>query len=234
MIAILVAMEEELSGIVEQNTLEQAKMRAYPNTSVPFAHVLDEKRDVLFVLSGIGRANTAAAAQWAIDSFDVDVLLNFGTGGSLDASVRPGSIVIATGCVSADFDITAFGHEKGFITGTGKIMGTDDVLAQKATRIAIESEIPHSCGIVATNDAFISDADKARDMADRFDAIACDMEASAACQVAKRNAIPFLAIKKISDEADEDAREAFEKLEQEKHDIASSARIIIEKLISRI
>lgn len=236
MIAVLTAMQEELTGIVDEPVLIEAKQHAYPESDkTPFPHILESDRDIVYILTGIGKVNAGAATQWAIDTFAPDTIINFGTAGALASDIRPGSIFLATHCVSADFDLTAFGHEKGFVPDTDRLMSCDKDFIAEANRIIL-SMGQSICGqdIVATTDSFISDAEKSKRIADEFNAKICDMEAAAIAQIAKRNSIPFCSIKKISDSADDEATETFESLEQEKTDIAEEARIVVEKLLDTL
>lgn len=233
MIAVLVAMREELAGIVDDNALVEASKSAFPNgIEHPFAYVKDDERSTVFVLTGIGKSNAAAAAQWSIDMFEPDAVINFGTAGAIDPQVEPGSLVIATGCITADFDTTAFGHPKGEVTDSGLVMECDEAMRLEAREAVLQMNVASFSGIMATTDSFIDDEARARSIAEEFGAIACDMESAAIAQTCGRNRIPFSSIKKISDSADADAGEAFESLEQEGRDIASVARAVVEKMLA--
>ena len=52
-------------------------------------------KNVVIVRSGIGKVNAGICAQILVDKFDVDLLINTGIAGSLDAAIDIGDMVIS-------------------------------------------------------------------------------------------------------------------------------------------
>ena len=50
----------------------------------------------------------------------IEYIINMGASGSIANDLNIGDIVIGKYVVQHDFDITAFGHNKGYITGVGE------------------------------------------------------------------------------------------------------------------
>ena len=102
-------------------------------------------KDVIVVQSGIGKVAAAITAQMLIDDFGVDALLNTGMAGGLDARLAVKDLVIATAALQHDFDITAFGHARGFMYGEDDTKPTlfvaDPTLCAKA-RAAAAAVLP--------------------------------------------------------------------------------------------
>lgn len=227
MIAVIVAMKEELEGIVSTEALLSAQENTFP---FPY---IESTSNVVFILSGVGKSNAAAAAQWACDVYSPDVIINFGTAGALSTLITPNDIVIASGSISADADLSAFGHNKGYISGVGAVMPSSPGLVRRAVSIARLCKCKYHTGLLATSDAFIASQDKALELSRTFSAVACDMEAAAIAQIAYRNKVDFLAIKKISDNADDGAGATFEMLEKGR-DIAIEAKQVVAILLGEL
>ena len=71
------------------------------------------------VKCGVGKVNAARTTQIMIDKFEIDYIINTGSAGSINDDVDYGDIVIGKYVLQHDFDITAFGHEKGYISNIG-------------------------------------------------------------------------------------------------------------------
>lgn len=172
------------------------------------------------VRCGVGKVNAAACTQMLIDHFAVDVLINVGVAGGLDARLNVCDIVVATGLVQHDFDLRLFGHAKGYL---GEAYGGDH---QKPTVFAADSALSeriadaaamlfageHMCyrGLVASGDEFVASAERRGMIIAEFGAMATEMEGAAIAQVASQNGVPFAVLRTISDLADGSAPVSFE------------------------
>ena len=61
----------------------------------------------------------------------VDYIFNIGVAGSIDPGVSVCDVVIGEKLVQHDFDITAFGHPKGYISNVGQFVESDKALIEK-------------------------------------------------------------------------------------------------------
>ena len=88
-IGIIGAMDEEVAVLKEEmevaETFEYATLQFFVGTLCG--------KEVIVVRSGIGKVNAALCAQILVDKFDVDVLMNTGIAGSLDAAIDIGDMV---------------------------------------------------------------------------------------------------------------------------------------------
>ena len=92
MIGIIGAMEEEVAALKEDMEIEETITRA----SMEFCRGILCGKDVVVVRSGIGKVNAAICTQILIDCFHVNLLINTGVAGSLDAQIDIGDMVIST------------------------------------------------------------------------------------------------------------------------------------------
>lgn len=194
-------------------------------------------RAVAIAKCGIGKVCAALCAQLLIDRFAVTAMVNTGVAGGLGEGLAVGDLVIADAAVQHDFDITAFGHVRGYMPALGgddtapSRWRTDPALSA-AFRAAAETVQKQTgdafaChgGTVASGDIFVDNAALKHTLRHDFDAVAAEMEGAAIAQVAQLNGVPFALIRAISDLADGGATVSFETFEQQA--AARSARILL-------
>lgn len=176
---------------------------------------------------GIGKVNAAAAAATLIHLCGVQILLNEGLSGGVQ--MKRSGIIIGTRFVEHDFDLTPLGRSLGSKPGEQLFIPADEKLLE-AAKAAIPGAV---FGTLGSGDSFIADAETTALFIREFDEYACDMESAAIASVAKRNGIPFLAVRKISDSADENATNDYNELNDlEEADLAVITEKIINNLIS--
>ena len=137
-----------------------------------------------------------------LDHFKIDYVINIGVGGSLNSLLDIGDVVIAKKVVQHDFDITAFGHSKGYITGVGAFIESDAELLEEFSEVLEnmpEKTYKAKVGIIATGDIFCTESWMKDKIRAKFDADVVDMECAAIGQVCYLNEKPFIAIRSISD-----------------------------------
>lgn len=150
---------------------------------------------LLACVSGVGKVNTALAAQLLIDRFGVTELWNAGVTGCL-RDWPAGTLLCARACVQHDMDV--FGDPPGLIP----VLETVELpCADARTHAGVLSAAGYGCkvGVAASGDWFGRDFDRAARIRDHFSADVCDMEAAAAAQVCLRNHVPFHCLKVVSD-----------------------------------
>ena len=131
-VGIIVAMEEELEQIL--NITNDIKEKEISGLNFKLGKI--EKKNVVLVKSGVGKVNAARVTQILIDKFNVEYVINVGSAGALNPLLNIGDIVIGEKLVQHDFDITAFDHDKGYITGVGDYIYSDNTLVEKFKKIA--------------------------------------------------------------------------------------------------
>ena len=208
-IVIIAAMAQELAILRE--TLEDAdEERLFGK---PFYRGRLDKTEVVLVLSGIGKVNAAFATTLAIDRFSPRALINTGSAGGLGAGIALGDVVVGSSVAHHDVDLRAFDYAMGELPQLPAAYPADATLTAKAALAArgFDGATVHE-GLIVSGDRFThGDVDRAR-IREAFPmALACEMEAAAIAQVSHLCAVPFVAIRAISDHGDEQAQINFDK-----------------------
>lgn len=197
-IGIVVAMDEERDAI--KKIMQDIEVEQIYNLEFEKGKI--EKRECILVKSGVGKVNAARTTQVLIENFDVECIINVGAAGAIDYSLNIGDILIAKYVVQHDFDITAFGHNKGFISGIGNQIQCDINLInnfEKLLRSIEEKEYNIKMGIVASGDIFCTDEGMKDKINTKFNADVVDMECAAIAQVSYLDKVPFISVRCISD-----------------------------------
>ena len=196
-IGIIVAQDEEREEILD--IMKDTEVRQISNLRFIQGNI-EGKRCVL-IKSGIGKVNAARTAQALIDNFKVDYVINIGIAGSLNSLLDIGDVVIAKKVIQHDFDITAFGHSKGYITGVGDFLQSNPDLVEEFTNSlesTPEKNYKIKVGIIATGDIFCTESWMKDKIRAKFNADVEDMESAAIAQVCYLSETPFIAVKSIS------------------------------------
>ena len=197
-VGIVVAMDEEREEIV--NLMKDVELEQVYN--LRFLKGTIEGKKCIVIKCGVGKVNAARATQVMLDHFKIDYIINLGVAGALSSMLDVGDVVIAKKVVQHDFDITAFGHSKGYITGVGAFIESNHNLLEEFSSVL--EEMPErnykiKMGIVATGDIFCTESWMKDKIRAKFNADVVDMECAAIAQVCYLNEKPFIAIRSISD-----------------------------------
>ncbi len=229
-IGIIGAMDEEVAKLIEQMDVKEIVEKA----SMTFYRGMLCGKNAVVVRSGIGKVNAAACAQILIDLFQVDILINTGIAGSLDAKIDIGDMVISTDALHHDMDARMFGYAVGQVPRMDTLFfPADDMLIAKAKAANEEAnpEISTYVGRVVSGDQFVASAElKNRIVAD-FGGLCTEMEGAAIAHVAYLNEVSYVIIRAISDKADNSATMDYPAFE--KQAIAHSVRLVC-NLLPRI
>lgn len=200
-VGIIVAMEEELEQIL--NVMSSAEEKEINGLNFKLGKI--EKKNVVVIKCGVGKVNAARVTQILIDKFNVGYVINVGAAGALNPLLNIGDIVIGEKLIQHDFDITAFDHDKGYITGVGDYIYSDSTLVKKLKKIAnrlSENDYNVKSGVIATGDIFCTDVEMKNKIYSKFDADCVEMEGAAIAQVCYLDKIPFVVLRSISDSPD--------------------------------
>ena len=104
-IGIICAMEEELAPLKKIMSIKESRTKA----RMEFIEGTLEEKDVVMVISGIGKVNAAVCAQILADDYHVTHLINVGVAGGVKENIQPMDVVVATALLQHDMDVTAFG-----------------------------------------------------------------------------------------------------------------------------
>lgn len=197
-VGIIVAMEEEREEIIDVMTDIQVEQV----NNLRFIKGKIQGKDCILAKSGVGKVNAARTTQILIDEFDIKYIINIGVAGAVSPLLEVGDVVIGKHVVQHDFDITAFGHSKGYISGVGDKVECDKDLIDEFNQVIAslpERKYKIKIGIVATGDIFCTEVWMKDKIYSKFSADVVDMECGAIGQVCYLDNIPFIAIRSVSD-----------------------------------
>ena len=203
-IGIIVADADEFAPLEET-----IKRGGYTEKSFLKRKILEFKIDgaeVSAMLCGIGKVNAAAAAAHLVDS-GCEIILNVGLSGGI-GGIRRGELCLCTEFLEHDFNLTTIGYKPCEKPGQSYVFKSD-----KRLNGVIKSLLPDiKEGLAATGDCFVCDEGLRKLLRDGFGAMCCDMETAAIAYVCEYAGIPFAAVRKISDNAGEDALESYREM----------------------
>ena len=205
-VGIIFAMDEELDALKEYLVIE----KEYNIFDLTFYEGVLDGVYCILVKSGIGKVNAARSAQILIDNMKVDYIFNIGVAGGVDNKLSVGDIVIGKSLVQHDFNLVAFGRERGYIPNIGVFVESDNYLVNIASDILMD-DINIFTGVIASGDIFCSDTNMSKKINAKFDTLCVEMEGASIAQVCYLSHIPFLIIRSISDVVDGENNISYEK-----------------------
>lgn len=208
-IGIIAAMAEELEILLKDISLEEKNTRA----NMTFHKGKLYGKDVVAVVCGIGKVNSAVCTQILVSEYNVDKVINVGVAGGIGKDIYPGDVVVAENLVQHDMDTTAFGDKMGQIPRLDTFdFKCDKELVETAKKACEEiSEINSFTGRIVSGDQFVANLEKIQWLEKEFGAISCEMEGASIAQVSYLNNVPFVVIRSISDNANNGAHMDYEK-----------------------
>ncbi len=191
---------------------------------------------IVLVKSGVGKVNAAICTQILINDFKVEQIIFTGVAGAIDRRVAVGDIVVAEDLVQHDIDATGFDYKLGEVPGLDQVAFTADkkllALAKEAgKKITAEKEIDLYSGRILSGDQFISDQEKVAELKANFGGYCTEMEGAALAQVCFLNDIPFVVVRSISDNADQEAGHSFVEFVKE---AANNSYAIVAEMIGAL
>lgn len=161
---------------------------------------------VVCVVSKIGKVNAAAVASHLI-ALGCDIILNFGLSGGV-SRVNRGDLVIADRYLEHDFDLTMIGYKPCEKPGQEYIYNADSRLLEIFKGCLKGATV----GTAVCGDRFICNENDRNFLKDNFDAVSCDMETGAIAAVCAMANVPFLALRRVSDDAGSDAESSYREM----------------------
>ena len=224
---IIAAMQEEMKEI-EYIMTDKENQKIF-DLNIITGKINDT--EVVLVEAGIGKVNAARTTQILIDNFQINGIINVGSAGSANDELDIGDIVIGNKLIQHDFDITAFGHPKGFISNVGQYVESDNTLVQKMKQTISkmqDNEFKIKIGTIASGDIFCTEIKMKEKIRNKFEADAIEMEGAAIAQVCKLDNVPFIVIRSISDNPNGNNNITFDQFLEK---AAKRCALIIEKFM---
>ncbi|MDD6807061.1 MAG: 5'-methylthioadenosine/S-adenosylhomocysteine nucleosidase [Oscillospiraceae bacterium] len=156
--------------------------------------------------SGVGKVNSALAALELIKSYSPNYIMSAGLSGAISGLVR-GDIVAGNSFVECDFDVRAFGYPLGKKPDGAYIHEASKELLEAAKKLT-----GMKVGRLGTGDFFLTDSKKKNEYKEEFQISAFDMESAAIAATCSKYGIPFMSVRKISDDADDSATVSYREM----------------------
>ncbi len=203
-IGVVVADYDEYAPFVK--AMEQATIQEYKYFNREAISFDLGKATVICINCGIGKVNAASATMHLAD-IGCTYILNYGLSGGI-SKVHRGEIVLPDKFLEHDFDLTGIGYKPCEKPSQKYIYEADDKLLKIAQSAIGECE--H--GTAVCGDRFICNASDREFLRDTFSATTCDMETAAIASVCDLANIPYLSLRRVSDDAGEDAYDNYSEM----------------------
>lgn len=205
---IIGAMEPEVAILKSQ----LANMSSTTHGGFTFFEGQLNDHEVVIVQSGIGKVAAALATCILIDKFTPDYIVNTGSAGGFDQSLKVGDIVVSSEVKYHDVDVTAFGYEIGQLPANPPAYIPHPVLVEAAQKGIDKLEnINALVGLITTGDTFMTADDDIAKARTNFPTMAAvEMEGAAIAQTCLQFNTPFVVIRSMSDIAGKESPTSFE------------------------
>lgn len=162
----------------------------------------------IIAYSGTGPDNAKQAAERLITE-GAQQLISWGCAAALEASLKPGSLVLANQLISAD--LLLFEADTNWLSFCEKrLHPTQHIYTGK----------------LAESTALVASSNEKKQLHAKTDAIAVDMESLAVAKIAKQHQLPFIAIRAIADPVEMNLPNAISAALNEQGDIELSKLLL--------
>jgi len=179
---------------------------------------------VVVVCASIGTINAAVCTSTLIREFGCGAVVNCGIAGNVSKDLGIMDVVLSSDVVFHDADLPMLAKYYPFRTS----YTADEKLLELARRVidALPGRsFTYRVGRVATGDLFVQSPVDKRRIVETIQPLCVEMEGAAVGQVAYMNNIPFLVIRTMSDNADENANDSYDEFLEKA--AVNSSRIVL-------
>jgi len=187
-IAILAAVSEEISGIKKAMTI-------IDRTRLDKTEIWTgawRGKNIILVRTGVGRKKAKQATLQVIENFNPAAIISTGYAGALNAELKVGDLFIADHILNAQNNSVSFEMEDTL----------NSEWLDLAKSISLSGEIKIKVGKLITVNSVIHTQEAKQDLGKQFSADAVEMETIEIALLARKNKIPFLSVRGISDAVD--------------------------------
>ncbi|OCG02855.1 5'-methylthioadenosine/S-adenosylhomocysteine nucleosidase [Gilliamella sp. wkB112] len=227
-IAIIAAMEEEVA--ILKNKITNYQIERYLGCDFHLGQITG--CDVVLLQSGIGKVAAASGTTLLLNNYKVDAVINTGSAGGLSTKLNIGDIIVSNDVFYHDVDLTAFGYQPGQMSGCPVTFAADQHYKSLAKYCIEKHGVNAVEGAIGSGDAFINGKQTLANIKQTFpNAIAVEMEAAAIGHVCWLFKVPFVVVRAISDNGDNESAvdfQSFLKL------AAKQSSLIVESMLSEL
>ena len=180
----------------------------------------DPKNPLIFLHGGWGKIAAAATAQWAIDRWQPDLVMNLGTCGGFEGEVERGQLILVERTIVYDI--------------VEQMLDEDDAVDHYGTKLDLgwlRSPYPQSVlkTVMVSGDRDIVPSDIPGLKRD-YGAVAADWESASIAWVARHNGVRCLILRGVSDLVGEEGSAAYGNVIH----FEEGARIVLDELIDHL
>jgi adenosylhomocysteine nucleosidase len=218
--AIISALPEEQAGLI--GLLSKHEHSAHVPRQLE--HGLIHGKPAILALAGVGKVAAATTATMLIERYKVEHIIFTGVAGAVAAHVNVGDVVIGTTYLQHDMDARPiFPRYEIPYTGISRYTANAALVTMILGAYQTESMPANSSyhskihtGLILSGDRFVSSAAEVQTLRSELpDALCVEMEGAAIAQVCHDYHLPFVAVRSISDKADDNAHVDFPKFVSE-------------------
>lgn len=192
-IAILAAMDKELAFLIP--LLNDVSEISFDGVKAYIGNI--GEKEVCLMKCGIGKVNSALNAFRMIRSFKPDLVVNSGVAGGADASMKIGSVLIASEAAYHDVWCGP-GTQWGQMDGMPARFPMDKAVIDLARSLTSLKDARF--GLIASGDRFISKPEEVDFIKEIYpDALACDMESASIAHACRDCDVPCIVVRVVSD-----------------------------------
>ncbi len=205
-IAIIGAMPSELKDI--RLMLGDAEVR---NISGFDFYINEYKgKRIINACCGIAKVNAAICTQVMTDNFKPDCIINAGIAGGMDDRIKVCDIVVSDEVLPHDLDLHFL---KDYPPYCG-IFKADEKLMSAAEKVCADNGVKSFRGRIVSGDQFITSTEVKNGICEKFSPLAVDMESAAVGHCCFLNKMPYVSVRCISDNADDEGAMSFDEFEK--------------------
>ncbi len=159
---------------------------------------------------GIAKVNASLCTQVMIDNFKVDAIINTGVAGGMNTAVKVCDIVVSNEVLPHDLELRFLENYPPY----NSIFKADQKLIDTVCEVCDGFDYARHIGRIVSGEAFISNSEVKKEICDKFSPLAVDMESSAIGHCSFMNGVPFVSVRCISDNADDEGEMSFDEFEK--------------------
>ena len=195
-----------ISANIEWKAVKRILPEAVPEAS-PYGEwfeaeleIQDDRKSIIFSHGGWGKISAAASAQYAIDRWSPDLVVNLGTCGGFEGAVEKNTVVLVERTVVYDI--------------IEQMVDAEEAIRDYSTEIDLSWLSKPYPGPVVRTVLVSADRDLRPEdipaLKSKYGAVAGDWESGAIAWVANRNQVPCLILRGVTDLVGDGGGEAYE------------------------
>jgi adenosylhomocysteine nucleosidase len=215
MLAIFAALNAEVSSLKRSISISKCSViedcRIYEGRC--------HQRDCILVLTGVGKRRAQQAARTALERYPVKAMVSTGFSGALNSGTRVGDIVVYSGLGCKDKTTSAKQPES--------ILQPDRELLKLSLKLLKEAGLPSITGRGVSLESVCATPEAKDALGKEFGADSVDMESYWLALEAQEKQIPFITVRSIFDQVNDDLSFMFEISTDGKIDQGAAAAYVL-------